>query len=133
MAWVVFFDGECGMCNQSVRRLVRWDRQATLQYAPLQGELARKHDLTRYLTGDSASMVLMNEETGGIWLHSDGLLQIFRVLGGPWRLLLVLGWMPRPLRDRMYRWVAGHRRQWFGNERPVCEMDDGTLASRIRK
>jgi len=133
MAWVVFFDGECGMCNQSVRRLVRWDRQAILQFAPLQGELAQKHDLAGYLTGDRASMVMLDEGSGQIWAHSDGLLQIFRVLGGPWRLLLIFGWLPSPIRDRMYRWVAGHRRRWFGNGRPVCEIEDRTLAMRIRK
>jgi predicted DCC family thiol-disulfide oxidoreductase YuxK len=34
---VLFFDGECGLCNRVVRLMLRLDRRGRLRYAPLQG------------------------------------------------------------------------------------------------
>jgi predicted DCC family thiol-disulfide oxidoreductase YuxK len=38
---VLFFDGDCHLCNESVRQLLKLDRHRRLRYAPLQGETAR--------------------------------------------------------------------------------------------
>lgn len=38
---IVFFDGYCHLCNESVRILLSLDRHERLRYAPLQGETAR--------------------------------------------------------------------------------------------
>lgn len=39
---VLFFDGHCHLCNESVRWLLRLDRRRLLHYAPLQGETAER-------------------------------------------------------------------------------------------
>ena len=39
---VLFFDGECGLCNGVVRILIRLDRTGRLHYAPLQGASAKE-------------------------------------------------------------------------------------------
>ena len=39
---VVYYDGVCGLCNRTVRWLIRHDRKRILRYAPLQSELARE-------------------------------------------------------------------------------------------
>ena len=39
---VVFYDGVCGLCDRTVRFLLRRDRRDRLRFAPLQGEVARK-------------------------------------------------------------------------------------------
>lgn len=38
---VLFFDGNCHLCNESVRLLLKLDSHRRLRYAPLQGETAR--------------------------------------------------------------------------------------------
>jgi hypothetical protein len=40
---VLFFDGECGLCNGLVRILIRLDRPGRLHYAPLQGPSAQAY------------------------------------------------------------------------------------------
>lgn len=132
MPWVLFFDGDCGFCSRSIRRLCRWDRNGHLHYASLQGKLAAQHQLQSYLEGDEASMVLLNEEDGSILTQSDGVLQIFRILGGVWRLLLILGYLPKPWRDRSYRYLARNRHRLGAKNAEVCEMPEETLASRLR-
>ena len=130
---MVFFDGECAFCNQSVRRLVKWDKKGLMHYAPLQGELAALHGLQEYLSGDEASMVVLNEKTGEIQVQSDGAIQILRLLGGPWRLLLWLGWLPRSVRNRLYRILARNRQYLGGREEAICDLPDKNLLSRLRE
>lgn len=133
MSWVLFYDGNCGLCNRSVQRLIRWDREGLIHYAPLQGELADQHQLRSYLKGDEASMVLLNEEDGSIRTQSDSLLQILRLLGGPWRLLLVFGLVPRRLRDGIYRCLARNRHRFFHDDKCSCDLPDEKRMRRMRR
>ena len=133
MAWVLFFDGDCGFCNQSVRRISRWDEEGLIHFAPLQGKLSSKHKLTAYLEGDQASMVLLNEEDDSILTQSDGVLQIFRILGGGWKLLLIGACLPKSWRDALYRVVARNRHRIAPKQQQVCEMPSQELLSRIRE
>lgn len=50
---------------------------------------------------------------------SDAVLAIWSGLGWPWRAATVLGLVPRPLRDGMYRLVARNRYRIFGR-RETC-------------
>src|SRR4051812_37486572 len=40
---VLFFDGECGLCNRVVRLLLRLDTRGRLRFAPLQGPVAQDY------------------------------------------------------------------------------------------
>ncbi|MEQ8350980.1 MAG: DUF393 domain-containing protein [Leptospiraceae bacterium] len=51
---IVFFDGVCNICNQSVNTLLKLDRKGRLRYASLQGGLARY--IFGALEGDPDSM-----------------------------------------------------------------------------
>ena len=53
---IVFFDGVCNICNQSVNTLLKLDRKGKLRYASLQGPLAT--GLFGPLEGDPDSMKL---------------------------------------------------------------------------
>ena len=132
MPWLLFFDGDCGLCNHSIRRLCDWDHEGKIHFAPLQGELASRHGLESFLDGAQASMVLLNEETGERLTQSESLLQILRLLGGPWRLLLVFGWLPLGLRNRLYQCLARNRKRFFRKQKAVCDLPDPVLLSRLR-
>lgn len=130
MGWVLFFDGECGFCSVSVRRVARLDRRGVVSFAPLQGELAAEHGFARYAEG-GGTMVLLRESDGRVFLRSDAVLELCRALGGPWRLLLIGRLVPRPLRDAAYRWIAS-RRRGFGGRTPSCDLPDPDLAKRLK-
>ena len=131
MSWVLFFDGECALCCNSIRRLAKWDRDGLIRYAPLQGNLAAEHDLQQHLDGDHPSMVLRNMDGGQVFTQSDCVLQILRLLGGLWRMLLVVEVLPRAISNRIYQLIAGNRRRWFGNTGSACELPDEHLGSRL--
>lgn len=115
---IVFFDGVCGLCNGFVDRLMRWDTHRTLRYATLQGSTARR-TLPDHLTTGMDTIVYQDEQ--GLHTRSDAALRIISRLGGGWRLLAPLRWIPRTIRDAVYDLIAKNRYGWFG-KRETCRI-----------
>lgn len=121
---VLLYDGECGLCNWCVRRLLRWDRAGRLRFAPLQGEPAqaylRAHGLPER---DFDSLVFVpdwNQPMAALpLLRTDGALAACAAAGGPGRILTALRVLPRGFRDACYRMVARSRYALFGEYRPT--------------
>ena len=116
---ILFFDGECSLCNRFVDRLVRADRRGVLRIASLQGETGKR--LLPPLPADPAqwSIVLLDED--GTHERSEAVLRAYGHMGG-WRSLA--SWLrviPRALRDGIYRFVARRRYRWFGR-RDTCRI-----------
>lgn len=109
---VLFFDGECGLCNRSVRWLFRRDHRRLLKFAPLQGEVAARtigvlpNDIREW------SIVLWDEE--GVHYESDAALRAVAAVGGLWRLARGFLLVPRVIRNVVYRFIARRRVRWFG-------------------
>lgn len=130
MKWIVFFDGECGLCSRSVRFLASADRHQRLQFAPLQGETAAKLKLSEFASVESGSMVVRRESDGVTLLRSDAVLELSRALGGFWRCGVIFRLLPRPLREAVYRFIARNRIRWFGHA-DACALPDPQLLARL--
>lgn len=114
---LVLFDGPCGLCNASVRWVIARDRHERFQFAALESRAARAALEEAGFVGELPdSMVLI--EAGRVQLFSDAVLGVARGLGLPWSLLSAARWVPRPLRDGLYRWVAAHR----GRREQACAL-----------
>lgn len=109
---IVLYDGVCGLCNKTVRWLMKRDG-GNFWYAPLQGETAaalrEKHPrIPREL--DSVVFV----EDGRVHLRSKVFLYAARHLGWPWKIAYAFRWIPAFLLDWMYWIVAKLRYRIFG-------------------
>lgn len=111
---IIFFDGVCGMCNTFVNLILRVDRKGTFLFAPLQGSTAR--DLLPPLPDDAGEWSMIYVDEAGIHDESDASLEVYRRLGGFWRLLGLLRYVPRALRNPVYRVMARNRYRWFGKK-----------------
>lgn len=131
MGWVLFYDGECAFCSQSVQRVARFDARRRIDFAPLQGKLSADMGFTKYAGAADGTMVLLRESDGRVFLRSDAVIELLRALGGAWRLLASAGWIPRFLRDAVYRLVADHR-YWFLGKNASCILPDPELLGRLR-
>ncbi len=108
---IVFYDGECGLCTCSVRFLLARDRRGRLRFAPLQGTTAEQR-LSVSERESLGTVVLLEGERAS--RRSTAILRALRHCGGGLGLLARIGlWIPRPLRDGLYRCVAA-RRSRFG-------------------
>lgn len=120
---VLFFDGECGLCNRLVRLLIRLDRAGLLRFAPLQGPSAQAYLKAQGLpTEDFDSLIFVPDwarrDRPEYLVRTDGVVGALRAVGGVAGLLAVLGWIPRRWRDAAYKGVARIRYRVFGQWKP---------------
>jgi len=124
---IVFFDGECILCNRSVDFLLKADKKKYLHFASLQSGYLKNLTFQGILTEDD-SIVFYDE--GRLYTLSTAVLKIAAYLPVPYKLLVIFKLMPRPWRDSMYRYIARHRFRWFG-KRINCRVPDEETRGRI--
>ncbi len=130
---VLFFDGDCGFCQKSVRFLYEFDDKGLIEFAPLQGELAAKYGLSGYAEKAGGSMVVLREPDGEIFTKSDAVAELGKALGGVFRVLaFMLSRIPGKLRDGIYDGVARNRYRLLGKA-DACALPDRGLRERMRK
>lgn len=125
---LILYDGICGLCQRSVRFILRWERMPEFHFLPLQSdkgrELLRKHGVP----ADTDAIVLIesNEARTG----ADAALLICKRLRAPVRWLTAFRVLPRSWRDGLYRAVAKRRYRWFGKT-DTCELPSPEHAERF--
>lgn len=117
---IVFFDGECHMCNGAVNFLLDRDPDGLFAYAPLQSTFARDF-MREHGLEDPRLDTLIFFNRGEFFVLSDAVLEIAAEMPGLWSALRHLRLFPRPWRNSVYRWVASNRYRWFGR-RSACRM-----------
>ena len=120
---VLLYDGECGLCNWIVRRLLRSDRAGRLNYAPLQSAPAQAYLQAQGLPlRDFDSLVFVPDWESpvlqGYRMRTDGALSAAAVVGGIWGVVAWLRILPIWLRDPCYKLVARTRYALFGEYQP---------------
>ncbi len=129
---VILFDGVCNLCSASVQWIIERDTTATFRFASLQSEagtaLLATHGVTLNANADPDSVILVDHE--GVHEHSDAALRIAHGLGRPWSLAWSLRFVPRFVRDGLYRWVARNRYRWFGRK-DACWLPTPDLRARF--
>ena len=108
---IVFFDGDCLLCEGAVKWLNRMDHNDRLKFASLQGETAKRYGID--LSDDSMAFA----ERGEIFRASEAARRAFWNAGGGGVFLACLI-MPLPiiLRDWGYHWVAKNRKRLVKNK-----------------
>jgi predicted DCC family thiol-disulfide oxidoreductase YuxK len=126
---LVIFDGVCNLCEASVNFIIRHDKSGVFRFVPSQSELGgvlqRQYGIN---TADIETVILIRD--GQAYTESDAAVRIAASFDGWWRLLSLVRWVPRPVRDGMYRWIARNRYAWFG-QKDVCLMPTPELRSRF--
>ena len=117
---IVFFDGECVLCNGFVDLLLKLDLEGTMAIASLQGQTARQH--LPPLPNNREQWSIFYEDKTGIYSQSDAVIHVCRRLGAVWALLSgVISLVPPFLRDGVYRLIARNRYRLFG-QNATCRM-----------
>jgi predicted DCC family thiol-disulfide oxidoreductase YuxK len=117
---IVVFDGACVLCSGWVDFLLRRDRRGQFRFAAMQGEAGRGLLAAHGLDPDDPLSFLLLD-AGGARTDSDAILAVLARLGGGWRFAALLRWLPRGLRDALYRALARNRYRWFGR-RDACYL-----------
>ena len=114
---IVFFDGNCLLCQGAVKWLNRIDGNDRLKFAPLQGETAGRYEID--LSEDSMAFA----ERGNIYRASEAARRAFwNAGGGGIFLAFLIMALPIALRDWGYQWVAKNRKRLVENRR--CDLPE---------
>ena len=128
MSAIVMFDGECNFCDASVHFIIKRDPNAYFQFAALQSnagsELKKKYQIPEQI--DSFILIKDNQ----VYKYSDGALEVCRHLKGLWKMLYILKVVPRPIRNRVYKYIAKNRYKWFG-KKDECMVPSPEVRSRF--
>ncbi|MNB81376.1 hypothetical protein D3C81_327880 [compost metagenome] len=112
---IVLIDGVCHLCQWIVAFIIPRDPEGRFRFAPLQSDIGRYLLKRGGLNAEQLDTVVLIEH-GRYYSHSAAALRILRRLPFPWPAAYALIAVPRPLRDRLYRFVARNRYRWFGRD-----------------
>ena len=110
---ILVFDGECVLCNSTVRFVLSRARRHDIVFAAAQSSSGRTL-LTRSGFDPQNPETFLFIENGRVLTRSDAAIALARHLHAPWRWLTALHVVPRFLRDIAYGWIARHRFEIFG-------------------
>ncbi len=114
---LMLYDGVCGLCNNSVRFVMKRDRRDRIRFAPQQSALAEallgRHGIDREaMLGTNSVYLALDYDSPSERLlsRSDVPANLLLLLGGGWGVLArILLAVPKFIRDAAYNFVARHR------------------------
>ena len=109
---IIFYDGFCNLCSGSVQFILRKEKSEHYYFASLQSDFVKENFNALSSEGDPESVILY--ENSEIYKLSDAALRISRHLKFPWNIFSYFRFIPRFLRDPVYRLVAKNRYKVFG-------------------
>lgn len=129
---VLVYDGECGFCARSIRRVMARDPDGMLRFAARDSSYGRALLARHPQLIDVDSLLWVEPEHGGreeIYTRFDAVMRTARHLGGVSRVVELARIVPSPLRDAAYRLIARHRHR-LGHHHERCLVP--TEAERAR-
>ena len=127
---VVFVDGTCAFCSRSVRLIARLDKAEEFRICAMQSPLGRAVVGHYGLDPDDPDSWLYLVD-GHARTSLDAVVAVARRLGGWARVLMApLGWLPRMVRDWLYRRVARNRYRLMGRT-DMCAIPDPAFRARL--
>lgn len=128
---VVFFDGECNLCNGFVQFVIKHDSHCQFKFASLQSEHAKDIPQLPGKVGNVEGLsTVIIKHRGAYYSKSNAVLLIAKLLGFPYSLLNVFIVLPKPIIDSIYDWVSANRYKWFGKIE-ACTVPTPELKSRF--
>lgn len=125
---IILFDGTCAFCERSVRFIAARDN-GYFRFGASQNPEGRAL-LEQLGTSREAAKSIILIDGDRIYLRSDAMLRIARRMRAPWKFAAVFLWVPRPVRDAVYRVVAAIRLRIAGTSN-ACEIPPPEIRERL--
>lgn len=132
---LVFYDGKCALCDGVVRFLWERDIRKEFVFAPLEGKTAEKElgGLDPALRGRDSFVLI--EGWGGprprFYFFAKGAFRVLWLLGGAWRVVGVLNFLPGYFFDWVYRLVARNRGLFLSDKSCLLPRDGDASGERF--
>lgn len=106
---IVFFDGDCGVCNFWVQWILKRDKKDQFMFASLQSDFGQKFLSERGLNTQVFNTMYLWKPKQYYLEKSKAVLQIANLLGGIYKLSWVGRIIPGFLSDKVYDMISRNR------------------------
>ncbi|HXH21073.1 MAG TPA: DCC1-like thiol-disulfide oxidoreductase family protein [Dehalococcoidia bacterium] len=125
---VIIYDASCALCSRSANFVAARDRVGRFRYGGVASirarELLAEHGIDPVAL-DAVALV----DAEGAYTGSTAALRVLSALPLPWRLLGVLRFVPVPIREPLYRFVARNRHRFTAGR--ACPAPHPRLLERL--
>ena len=118
---IIIFDGECNLCNGVVGWLLKFAPEDLFQFVAFQSSYGQQLLQEYGFPTERLDTVILIDETG-VKTHSDGFLKIISKIPKWKRVAALLAFIPRMIRDFIYKTASKNRVKWFGQSNS-CTID----------
>jgi len=122
-------DGACALCSYGARLIDRFDRRERIRICPVQSPLGQRLLEENGLDAHDPESWLFIDQ-GRAYKGFEAWIRLGQACGGMGRAMTLFWALPRPLRARLYRWVAQNRIAWFGTA-DLCALPSPSLRARL--
>ena len=106
---IVFFDGECGVCNFWVQWILERDKNDQFMFASLQSDFGQSFLSERGLETKVFNTMYLWKPNQYYLIKSKAVLQIASILGGIYKLSGIGKIFPASVSDRIYDIISRNR------------------------
>lgn len=108
---LIIFDDSCGLCQRSVLIALNADKERRFLFAPIGGKTAKKLMKKAKLKADSFILIEnIHSSRPFAWVYGRGVLRLFWLLGGSYKVIGALFILPKICIDPIYRFIAKRRK-----------------------
>lgn len=118
---IIIFDGECNLCNGVVGWLLKFAPKRMFEFIAFQSPRGQMLLRDNNRATDRLDTVILIDQDG-LHTHSDGFLRIVAEIPKWQRIAALLAFIPRMLRDFIYKTASKNRLKWFGTA-SSCTID----------
>jgi len=127
---LILFDGICNLCNDSVLKVIKYDRKNIFIFTALQSETGKK--VIDHLKIDISKIdsIILFEPEVSFDIKSTAALKIMNDFGGFWKATQLFFIFPERIRNLVYDFIAKNRYKWFG-KRESCMLPTPELKEKF--
>ena len=100
---ILYYDGLCVLCNKSIRFIINRDRKNQFKIGLLDA----------FKSEDKLDSVILVHK-GIKYNYSNAIIKSLILIGGVYKLAVILYIFPKSFRDFIYKIIAKNRYKWFG-------------------
>lgn len=113
---IILFDGVCNLCNNAVQFVIKRDKKDVFRYAALQSEIGQQLTKERGIDTSKVDSIILIDPGTAYYTESTAALEIGKQLSGYKGISSVFAWIPSPIRDIVYGFIARNRYNWYGKK-----------------
>lgn len=127
---IILFDGICNLCNDTVLKIIKFDKKNTFIFASLQSDIGQKIIKHLQIDIEKTDSIILYEPSVSYDIKSSAALKIMNDFGGFWKLTQLFWIFPQPIRDVVYDFIARNRYKWFG-KKEACMIPTPNLKAKF--